>query len=324
MATKDDVDLRNAAKEGNVELMQQLIKRGVSVNSESKYGLRPLHVAAQNGQTAAAEFLVANGADVNAQTKSGESPLHASSKHGFAPVVELLLKSGATVNAVNSEGASPLHLACEDSQKDVIKLLLTKGADRDLKFNGKSATDMAKDDVLKIFQDVKPVLSAPGQMTPTEKMQGHAPPSGNTAASSAAVAVVNAKPAELTNTSSLSSTTTPVSSVTASHANAISSTGLRSVPGPSANTRSLPNLSAVPSSPQSPYKEPVQPSCHVTYTTEDISISALLSEMRQMRHELGALREQVAVLSQSLVPPVLYFKMNGRLVMYKCESIVTE
>jgi ankyrin repeat protein len=67
--------LRDAAIEGNIEVVKQHISDGVDVNVPNTYGWTALYFAASRGHKEVVELLIANGADVNQTSDRGITPL---------------------------------------------------------------------------------------------------------------------------------------------------------------------------------------------------------------------------------------------------------
>jgi len=80
MTSADDMEMRNAAKDGNIASLETLIKRGVNINSESKFGQRPIHMAALGGSLPTVDLLVKKGAELNVVTRGGDTPRHLTCK----------------------------------------------------------------------------------------------------------------------------------------------------------------------------------------------------------------------------------------------------
>jgi ankyrin repeat protein len=94
-----------AAKDGNRELVELLLKNGADVNAEGEFGETALGQAAENGHREVVELLLKNGADVNAKEYGifgGATFLIFAAARGHREVVEVLLKNWADVNAWNS------------------------------------------------------------------------------------------------------------------------------------------------------------------------------------------------------------------------------
>jgi ankyrin repeat protein len=85
--------------------------------------ITPLHFAARDGETEMVEFLLARGVDVNAATDHGWTPLHFAAAQGHTFVTQLLLDKKANATAKTDEGHTPLDLAVLRSQATVAELL---------------------------------------------------------------------------------------------------------------------------------------------------------------------------------------------------------
>ncbi len=88
--------LHYASASHSIELIDKLIRLGVSVNKANIYGLTPLHIAAMRGNLEVSKFLVRNGAEINLR---------------------------------NNEGKTPYHLALESQKMETVNYLATLGAD---------------------------------------------------------------------------------------------------------------------------------------------------------------------------------------------------
>ena len=55
----------NAAKEGDIKSVKELLKKGAKVNEKDRNGATALRLAAENGHIDMVKLLVSNGADVN-------------------------------------------------------------------------------------------------------------------------------------------------------------------------------------------------------------------------------------------------------------------
>ena len=101
--------IHDAAKVGNIELINQHLETGVDVNSKDEIGFTPLHYIASGSQLEIAKLLIDKGANVNAKDLNGGTPLHAATpSNQSTKIVELLVQKGANVNAKNNNGETPL------------------------------------------------------------------------------------------------------------------------------------------------------------------------------------------------------------------------
>ncbi|OQR86170.1 hypothetical protein THRCLA_10567 [Thraustotheca clavata] len=86
----------NKIDTGNISKLNQLI------NSQSKKGTTPLHLAAQQGHDEVVEMLLECGALTDTKDIGGSTPLHRAAKNGHAKVAILLLKHGANKEALDN------------------------------------------------------------------------------------------------------------------------------------------------------------------------------------------------------------------------------
>lgn len=125
-----------AANNGQLEQVQQEVRRGVSVNlNQANYGT-PLHQAAMGRHLAVAQWLLDQGADVDALTQVARTtPLYEASLRGEERMVELLLNRKANPNLTNVSGMTPLHISLlgTGAVDRVTQLLLKGGANPNTK-----------------------------------------------------------------------------------------------------------------------------------------------------------------------------------------------
>ena len=117
-------------RQAPVTLVEDLLKKGASVNHVDRNGDTALIVASKNRAERVVELLLKHGADVNYESKqSGETALMKAVTGSCCKIVGDLLKNGASVNHVTSAGKTALMSVCQDGQEDILKLLLEYGAD---------------------------------------------------------------------------------------------------------------------------------------------------------------------------------------------------
>lgn len=98
-----DGKLHEAAINGDVQAIEQLLKEGYKVDAPfGDVGKTPLYCAAQAGSLAACKVLVQEGADVNAMDHWGCTPLYEAVEQGHLDVSQFLVKRKAllTMNRV--------------------------------------------------------------------------------------------------------------------------------------------------------------------------------------------------------------------------------
>ncbi|KAK3287206.1 hypothetical protein CYMTET_5273 [Cymbomonas tetramitiformis] len=118
--------LHAAAEKGIVEMVRELVGKGVEVDAEDGEGRTALTVALAFGQEAVARALLEAGAGVNAGT--GRRPFHAAAEKGMVEMVRELAGKGAEVDAEDGEGRTALTVALAFGQEAAARALLEAGA----------------------------------------------------------------------------------------------------------------------------------------------------------------------------------------------------
>jgi len=86
--------------------VEELIEKGVNVNSIGSDGRSPLHWACENEKFEIIKLLLIYDADTNSQVRDGDTPLHVASCSDLVATVKLLFENGADVNAKNNCGTT--------------------------------------------------------------------------------------------------------------------------------------------------------------------------------------------------------------------------
>jgi ankyrin repeat protein len=139
----------DAAHNGDVRALQDLVKRGVDPRGLAARGMREAadarywgdgSNAKENDQLAELAFLIERGADVNARYEEGLTPLMLAARAGSEPAaaVKLLIEHGADVQPrcdcsqcdprSGSRGCSALMIAAARDHRDAVRTLLEHGA----------------------------------------------------------------------------------------------------------------------------------------------------------------------------------------------------
>ena len=124
-----DRTLADAARQGAVETVADLLEAGADVDAAGPDGTTALHWAVQRDDRPLAHRLIAAGARVDAANRYGVTPLALAAANGSAPLAAALLDAGADPEAASPGGDTPLMLAARTGRPDVLRLLLEAGAD---------------------------------------------------------------------------------------------------------------------------------------------------------------------------------------------------
>ena len=117
---QDESPLMLAALKGQLELANQMVKKGADVN---KTGWTPLHYAATTGQLAVIRLLIENHAYIDAESPNGSTPLMMASMYGTPEAVKLLLDEGADPTLKNQQGLTAVQFAQRASRPDAEELI---------------------------------------------------------------------------------------------------------------------------------------------------------------------------------------------------------
>ena len=110
-----------ASRLGHKDVVQVLLKRGVSVDGRDGYDLTALQNASRKGHSCVVKLLVDFGADISARDRAGRTELHDAADRGLSEVAKVLIDSGAKVNARDESGWTPLALATLKGHRDVVR-----------------------------------------------------------------------------------------------------------------------------------------------------------------------------------------------------------
>uniref|UniRef100_H3C709 Kinase D interacting substrate 220 n=1 Tax=Tetraodon nigroviridis TaxID=99883 RepID=H3C709_TETNG len=130
----DDVDcwtaLISAAKEGHIEVVKELLENSANLEHRDMGGWT-LMWAAYKGRTDVADLLLDKGANPNITGQYSVYPIIWAAGRGHAEIVHLLLQHGAKVNCSDKYGTTPLIWAARKGHYESVMHLLSNGADVD-------------------------------------------------------------------------------------------------------------------------------------------------------------------------------------------------
>ena len=109
--------LTYAARSGDVEEMQSLIRRGANINHVDYDGRGALAMAAVEGNFKVVEVLLLEGVDKNSRNRWGQTPLQEAMAARQGPVVELLLQWRASMNTETSSSALCSAASTDDMEQ---------------------------------------------------------------------------------------------------------------------------------------------------------------------------------------------------------------
>lgn len=98
MALDLDQQLWQAARQGNLVIVQIILTAGVDINTRDQFGNTALNLAAEAGHVEIVRYLLDSGADIENLGGAQKTPLMNATFAGHTQVVELLLQHQARIN----------------------------------------------------------------------------------------------------------------------------------------------------------------------------------------------------------------------------------
>ncbi len=152
--------LMEAAAQGNLVAVQNLLTKKSNVNAQAINGSTALRAATYYGHGDVVNALLTHGADVNLPDKTGRTALSDAVLEGRVAIASLLLEKGADPNVKTAFGEPLLTRATTQSDEDLVRALLDHGADPNVQVEGHSTPLIAA--VLKERQNIISTLLEKG------------------------------------------------------------------------------------------------------------------------------------------------------------------
>ncbi|CAG9824499.1 unnamed protein product [Phaedon cochleariae] len=111
-----EIRLMRAVITHNTEVVENLLKSGVSANSTDSDGRSALHVAVSRGYVDIVELLLSHGADPNKRDIIQNTPLHLAACVHNLTIVSMLINAKADVSCLDLHGRNPFQLASSKLQ----------------------------------------------------------------------------------------------------------------------------------------------------------------------------------------------------------------
>lgn len=133
-----------AARQGRLDAVRELVRRGADVEQRGLNGETPLGAAAIGGHDLIVHALLRAGADPARWSAQGQAPLHLAAREGQVPVLKTLLAGKADPRGLNKVGLMPLHEAAGTGSIATMAALVEAGIPADtLDLHGLNAVHAA-------------------------------------------------------------------------------------------------------------------------------------------------------------------------------------
>lgn len=134
--------IRNAIKLGDIIGVKKLIGSDTEVlNTITAFGTW-LHVVAKNGQLEIVQYLIQKGIDIDVKGGTFDaSALNLAAGSGYIEIVKYLIEAGAELDATLAK-RNPLFGAIYGGHKEVVEFLVEKGIDITIRYTGENIKNM--------------------------------------------------------------------------------------------------------------------------------------------------------------------------------------
>lgn len=127
--------LHNAVASGRRDLVTLLLDRGANLEARNKYSYKPIHWVADSDDLEMMALLIGRGAKFDVKTSASfiitemRTPLYLAIENHHEAMARYLIEQGADPNIVcDTSHATALVAACRGNQVDLVRLLLARGA----------------------------------------------------------------------------------------------------------------------------------------------------------------------------------------------------
>ena len=139
--------LVEAANQGDIDIVEILLRNGADINQATMNGRTPLMAAAWSvaaNRDQAFVHLVQRGANIDQTDLEGRFGIAVAVSVGRADITSLFLRNGADIGVVDETGATLRIMAAREGNVEVVRLLIEAGIDVEAVDNvGDSALDLA-------------------------------------------------------------------------------------------------------------------------------------------------------------------------------------
>ena len=144
---------KNGDKEKFLEILGQinsLPENIKNINYQDENGFSALHYSCDEGNIKIVEILLKANCDTNIKNKEKKTPLHLASKNGYFDISKKLIAAGALLNILDSEKNTPLHYVCMIDHVELFRFFLSKLPKADTKnIYGKRPIDLTHNKEIK-------------------------------------------------------------------------------------------------------------------------------------------------------------------------------
>jgi hypothetical protein len=146
-------------REGFLDVLSKIYKvqgKNTNINFKDETGWSSLHYSSDEGNLKIVEILIKMNVDLNSKNINKKTPLHLAVEKGYFDISKILIENGASISLLDSEKNNVVHICSSNGHVELLKYLLDKHPQADTKnIYGKSPLDLAKNpkivDLLKTY-----------------------------------------------------------------------------------------------------------------------------------------------------------------------------
>jgi len=116
-----------ASKQGELVVVQRMVKLGASINEVTQTGGTPFMFAVLGDHVEVARWLFDKGANINAKGSNGWSAATIAGAKGQTDMLRWLIEAGANINAADVYQFTPLMRAADNQHLESVRVLLEQG-----------------------------------------------------------------------------------------------------------------------------------------------------------------------------------------------------
>jgi ankyrin repeat protein/ribosomal protein S13 len=163
-------ELIDAARNGNMDKVKELLGAGANVNYQDEDKLTPIMYAIVSEHLDIVKELIARGADITVANHNGATPLHLAASINdieiLKRIIDTHLAESDDLNAQDNRGNTALHHAAEGGYANAVILLLNNGARSTIRNDNRlTAYDIANSPELRALFPAPPARELPAYVS---------------------------------------------------------------------------------------------------------------------------------------------------------------
>ncbi len=111
---------------GHTDIIEELIKRGATIEAKNERNYTPLYITAMYDHTGAFKSLLKHGAMFDVVV-DGWSPIHWAAQNGNMEIIQDLVDRGVSIDTPTNSGETIMTIATQNGHPETVRKLVEKG-----------------------------------------------------------------------------------------------------------------------------------------------------------------------------------------------------